>query len=270
MTAIEMSNEFDLLYNNVASNQAPGLTEYEKSVFLTKAQIQLLNSYFNPKGNKFQEGFDDSAKRQIDFSNIVKVLKQPTAITNTNNTIATFDGRSSLFNFPVNVLFVLNEQVETDAYSSHDVTKLNVVPINYEAYSVLMQKPYKYPMKRQAWRLMVSPAAAQSGDTVDKHTIVELIAPGNLTNYVVRYVKRPNPIVLIDLNDEYETLSIEGVSSVSPCELDESLHEEIVQRAVELAKAAYTGDTNTIISVGNASATNLGVVTSGNNRGGRE
>ena len=34
----EFSNEFDVLYNNIMSNQAPGLDEYEKSVFLTKAQ----------------------------------------------------------------------------------------------------------------------------------------------------------------------------------------------------------------------------------------
>ena len=38
MTNQEVSNEFDILYNNVTSNQAPGLDEYEKSVFLTKAQ----------------------------------------------------------------------------------------------------------------------------------------------------------------------------------------------------------------------------------------
>jgi len=37
MTIEEMSNEFDVLYNNVSSNQAPGLNEYEKSVLLTKA-----------------------------------------------------------------------------------------------------------------------------------------------------------------------------------------------------------------------------------------
>ena len=30
MTASEFSQEFDILYNNIASNQAPGLTEYEK------------------------------------------------------------------------------------------------------------------------------------------------------------------------------------------------------------------------------------------------
>ena len=29
MTNQEFSNEFDILYNNVTSNQAPGLDEYE-------------------------------------------------------------------------------------------------------------------------------------------------------------------------------------------------------------------------------------------------
>jgi hypothetical protein len=37
MNPTEMSNEFDILYNQVNSNQAPGIDEYEKSVFLTKS-----------------------------------------------------------------------------------------------------------------------------------------------------------------------------------------------------------------------------------------
>ncbi len=68
MTIQEFSNEFDVLYNNIMSNQAPGLDEYEKSVFLTKAQSEIIKNYFNPKGNKYQEGFDGSQKRQVDFS----------------------------------------------------------------------------------------------------------------------------------------------------------------------------------------------------------
>lgn len=35
MTLEEFSNEFDILYNNITSNQAPPLDEYEKSVLLT-------------------------------------------------------------------------------------------------------------------------------------------------------------------------------------------------------------------------------------------
>lgn len=75
MTNLEFSAEFDVLYNNITSNQAPGLDEYEKSVFLTKAQDEILKAYFNPKGNKLFEGFDDSTRRQIDFSNLVYQLR---------------------------------------------------------------------------------------------------------------------------------------------------------------------------------------------------
>ena len=47
MTTQEFSNEFEVLYNNIMSNQAPGLDEYEKSIFLTKAQEELVRDYFN-------------------------------------------------------------------------------------------------------------------------------------------------------------------------------------------------------------------------------
>ena len=42
MTPTEFSTEFDILYNNLASNAAPPLNEYEKSVFLTKAQLDIV------------------------------------------------------------------------------------------------------------------------------------------------------------------------------------------------------------------------------------
>ncbi len=67
MTTQEFSNEFDVLYNNIMSNQAPGLDEYEKSVFLTKAQLEILKNYFKPKGKKYGQGIEEKAKRQIEF-----------------------------------------------------------------------------------------------------------------------------------------------------------------------------------------------------------
>jgi hypothetical protein len=39
MTNAEFSNEFDVYYNSITSNQAPALDEYEKSVYLNKAQL---------------------------------------------------------------------------------------------------------------------------------------------------------------------------------------------------------------------------------------
>jgi hypothetical protein len=70
MNVTELSNRFDVLYNNITSSQAPGLDEYEKSVFLNKAQLEVLKNHLNQKGNKYGEGYDSSSKRQIEFSSL--------------------------------------------------------------------------------------------------------------------------------------------------------------------------------------------------------
>ena len=64
MTTQEFSDQFDVLYNNIGSDQAPGINEYEKSVFLTKAEKQLVREYFERSLNRTEVGFDDSIKRQ--------------------------------------------------------------------------------------------------------------------------------------------------------------------------------------------------------------
>ena len=53
----QFSAEFDLLYNNVTSNQAPGLNEYEKSLYLTKAQEEYVLSLYNGK-NPYGDSFE--------------------------------------------------------------------------------------------------------------------------------------------------------------------------------------------------------------------
>ena len=53
MDTTEFYNEFNLVYNNLASNQAPGLDKYEISVYLTKAQNMLIDSLY--KDSIFQK-----------------------------------------------------------------------------------------------------------------------------------------------------------------------------------------------------------------------
>ena len=55
MDVKEFSLEFDLLYNNIMSNKAPGLSEYEKSLFLTQAQESIvLDIYSGKYGDSFE------------------------------------------------------------------------------------------------------------------------------------------------------------------------------------------------------------------------
>lgn len=236
MTTQEFSNEFDVLYNNIMSNQAPGLDEYEKSVFLTKAQNEILKNYFNPKGNKYQEGFDGSPKRQIDFSSLVRVSEP--AITSDSSYIK-MDNRSKLYTIPTDILFIVNETAKLTSGSTSRY--LSVVPVSFDEYNRLMSKPYKCPLKNQGWRLL---QYSNSG-------IAELIAVGGeLSEYKIRYIKRPRPIILTDLDETYSNVSIDGETSISECELDPILHPEILQRAVELAKSAYTGDLKSSVELG--------------------
>ena len=110
MLAEEFSQEFDILYNNISSNQAPGLTEYEKSVFLTKAQDEIIKNYFTgkPNGNKYQEGIEDSAKRYSDFSCLITVATIPIDATATN----TIDSRRQVVKLPEDLMISLNEKFE--------------------------------------------------------------------------------------------------------------------------------------------------------------
>ena len=223
------------------SNQAPGLDEYEKSVFLTKAQLEILKNYFNPKGNKYGQGFDENAKRQIDFSTLITVAK-PSLYTPTDDYVK-FDDRSQLYKMPSDILLVLNE---TGINTVENGVKrlISIVPINYEEYARLMSKPWKQPLKNQGWRLF------QSAGKVDFISEVVIKYNSTLTDYKIRYVKRPKPIILANLADEYSKVSIEGLNTVTDCELDPILHPEILQRAVELAKSAYTGDLKSSIELG--------------------
>lgn len=309
MTIQEFSDEFDVLYNNITSNQAPGLDEYEKSVFLTKAQDEIVKSYFDPRSNKVQEGFDGSERRQIDFSMIMRsvvyeglrliidptdtdipddtpdtifsmgVLKKyikgsiipggiklrvsnvslpsssdpsssdPMAIIVRPFTNGVFDLRNNTLSVTIepDILTFVNEYVQVKRNKVS--RRLTVLPINYSEYDRLMNKPYKRPLKNQAWRLI---------DNSGYYNRAELIVGpiDEIEKYVIRYVKRPQAIIV----GELDGVTLDNKSHPQECELDPILHPEILQRAVELARAAYTGDLQSQVSLGQLSQTSIGVV----------
>lgn len=239
---VEMSNEFDVLFNNIMSNAAPSVNEYEKSVFLTKGQDEVLKNYFNPEGNKYKEGFDGSQKRQVDFSMLIRTLK-----TATLNTAGAFDTRSKVVDFPTDAMFIINEIVSAATNEAGKYVALSVTPLSYSEYSRLMAKPYKYPPKNICWRLL------NVDDTTTSRKAELITSYPYLKDYTVRYVKQPSPIILVDLDDNYSDVSLGGISTQTAYSLDPILIHEIVQRAVELAKAAYAGDTQSMVTMGERS-----------------
>ncbi len=226
MTLNEFSDSFDVLWNNIASNQAPGLNAYDKSVVLTKAEKEIIKNYFMPQSNQKQTGFDGSPKRQSDFAALMKNV-----VLTVNNTATKFDARSTAYDMPDDLFITINEQITSNASGINSI--YTVLPITFDEYGKLMQKPYKYPTKNTAWKLMTS------------ENVAEIIGRFEGTPaYKMRYIKKPKPIILVDLNTIDSSLSIDGISTATQCELSEHLHDEILQRAVEIAKAAYATDAN--------------------------
>lgn len=280
MTTTEFSNQFDLLFNNILSNQAPGLNEYEKSFFLTKAQDEIVKNYFQAEsnGNTVKKGFDDTAIRQMDFSDLIvsKTIQEETG----DNAVPSVDPRALVYKIPKDdrVYIIINESLYL-MVNQEGKLKVNgirqVVPIKYTNYMRLMSKPFKEPLKNMAWRIITQgregDADVDTSTPVDKpisdpttvaksvSSKVEIVITSadknryksngetNTIQYNIRYVRKPRPIILTNLSDSFgEDLSIDGYKQAMTCELNESTHEAILQRAVELAKIAWAGNANDV------------------------
>ena len=262
MNTQEFSDSFDTLLNSYASQAVFGeqaakseivLDEYEKSVLLTQAQDIVLKSYFESRTNAQGEGFDDSTKRQVDFSSLIKVAE----LSQAEDQSKVFDDRGIIYNMPLrkypidnggtitweekegttDVLFILNEKLLTTMGG----IKKNyvVVPINFKEYDREMSKAYAQPLKKQAWRMFQN---QEQGFDIQSEVIPRwnLTAKERITGYKIRYVRRAYPIVLTDLPDGME---IDGFTKEQECELNPILHPEILQKAVELAVTTRGGIT---------------------------
>jgi hypothetical protein len=236
MKTTEFDSEFDILWNNITSNQAPGLNAYEKSVFLTKAQNQLLSEYFNHRTDISDGGFDNSEKRQIDFSKLI--------VTNSYSPISAqnkIDSRSFVFEVDEAILYVLNEFLEDTINSETCI--YTIIPLSYDEYRRLMMKPYKYPNKGCAWRLINNDKYEVIYHRQNIGTLKAIPDPTELIIYKVRCVRRPCPIILENLTSLGVT--IDGETAITQCELPEEIHHEVLERAVTLAKIAWQGSTMT-------------------------
>ena len=251
MTNTEFSNEFDVLYNSITSNQAPGLDEYEKSVFLTKAQSDIIREYFNSRVDGTDGGFDGSQKRQYDFSQLITVAMLSAYNTSTVGGPMPLNPNASLYMFPEDYFLSVNEGF-TVAQKNGNPTYYSVIAISYSDYEKLMQKPYPYPPKKSVWRVFTNALTKSSSGKTITVPVAEVLGKFPTSNniYKLRYVKKPSPIVLIDISDE--GLTIDGVSAETSCTLPPQLHKEILERAVTLAKIAYqAGTTSTLANQGN-------------------
>ena len=215
MTIGELSTEFDLLYNNISSNKAPGLTEYEKSVFLTQAQERLILEFYS--GDRVNIGADTTEEVREYLSNFIekKVLQEDT--TNTN-----IIGEKA-YKLPSDLWFVLQEYVTQIKKDCDSATIKYVVPTTFDDFVKRSRSPFS-GVDTQVLRL-----AEKNSHFL--HTKIKY------KDYVITYIRKPKPIILEDLSDY--NLSIDGITTISEPEIASQLHRQLLLTAVQIAKSVW-------------------------------
>ena len=207
MTTDEFSNEFDVLIQPYLQDKQFGTVdklsfdEYEKSVFLTKAQEDIILEYYSGK-NPFGNSFEETEEVRRFLSNIVKEA----SLEKTGNNI---------YKSPDDLWFITYEKV----VMGNCIKNIQVIPVTQDELNRILNNPFKGASDRRVLRL----------DIGDK---IELISNKQIDSYTIRYISKPRPIILTDLTNG---LSINEVTEQTECELNPAIHRTILNRAVTLA-----------------------------------
>lgn len=232
MTTQEFSIEFDILYNNLASNAAPPLNEYEKSVFLTKAQSDIVLELYSGRNN-LGLAFESSEEVRRYLSSLEHKEKSKASFAPTSE-----EGDKPILgewkvDFPEEVWFVTREEFK----------EIQVIPITQDEYWKIKDNPFRGAKKGKRvlriGQILLQNEYATPSDPWDRES--------NSFDYYYYGLKKPTPIILPDENYTAD-LTIDGKSlsdyvDLDPQEIDihPSLHRMILDRAVLLAKQAYIG-----------------------------
>ena len=217
----EWSLAFDQLYNNITSNQAPGVNEYEKSKFLTSAQRAVVIGLYN---GTIKESFEETEELTDYLSALVAQQDKCIEITAGLSHVVP---ESQLFKLPDDLMFRTLE-ICTVATDNCGEMQAIVTPVTQDEYWRTSRNPFKGANDHRVLRLTY-------GIGTTKYS--ELISKWPITKYTVRYLKNPEPIILVDLSED--GLSIEGKTAPKTCQLSERIHDIILAEAVRQAKAVW-------------------------------
>lgn len=226
----EFSNEFDTLINSFSQGDMRfplSFDEYEKSVFLSKAQDEVVEGLYT--GKILGESFEDTEQLRRYLANLVKTVILPCRVAANG-----LSDKSVFAVLPDDAWFITYESVTLNSESPCiNGREIQVIPVTQDEYHRIKRNPFRKPNSRKALRLDIG------------NSMVELISEEEIREYLVRYMSKPDPIVLIDLP---KGLSINNVNTKTECKLNPGIHRMILELAVNTAiKSRVSSAGNNIV-----------------------
>lgn len=228
MTTKEFSDAFDTLLNGYSTQMNFGdsasmggmvLDEYEKSLFLTQAQEQIVVELYTGRNNKLSS-FEKTEELRSNLKGLIKT-DTPTESKEGFKGISKY---SKFFILPDDVLFITYEAATIDDESAgcKNGSEISITPVTQDEFNRVMNNPFRQASKRRALRL---------DNGLD---VAEIVTKYNIKDYTIRYLSKPKPIVLANLGE----VSIDKENKITECKLDSAMHRYILERAVALAIAS--------------------------------
>lgn len=277
MNTKEFSEQFDTLYNQqyylMFSVQNPvALDEYEKSVFLTRAQENVVETLYRA-GYGIPEGFEKTeyARRMLQqlvlntegvslndpsqFTGDIQIYAEQIVpqIKTTEDSYIFFLADPSVFAdspCPLGYYGIIYEQATFGGDDLCAAGKIaDIVPVKHDDLHRILRNPFRGTSIRRVLRVDHSGEMWNLTSNLPDDSYIgllgqfmaypiELISKYPIAKYFARVIRKPFPIILVSLDDD--SPSIEGFKDKMECELNPAVHRTILEEAVKLALASKT------------------------------
>lgn len=230
MTTKEFSDAFDTMLNSYGDFSGTlAFDEYEKSLFLTQAQEQIVIELYTGRNSK-GGSFEKTEEMRASLKSLIK-----TSPCDSIGELKGISKCSKFFTLPKDVLFITYESATLDDKTAgcKNGSEILIVPVTQDEFNTIMENPFRQASKRRALRL-------DYGTINDDINVAEIVTKYNIKDYTIRYLSKPTPIILADLDG----LSIDKETKTTECKLNSVLHKSILERAVLLALSSRNMQNN--------------------------
>lgn len=259
MNKDEFRSQFDVLYNSIAANIAPSVDDYEKSVFLTKAQEEYVVSLYSGRGTDLSfESTEEARRYLVDITATLDFYSEDSGeenkfveVTQTGSKYHIYKiDKSKLPNgSDTKILFITLETFQLKSSDCESIASdvFEVIPIKHDDFNRIIKNPFTGMTDRRALRV-----ETDGGD-------IYLYSKQEIGKYTMTYIRRPYPIIVetqtnmenynVSINGETKSLYLKypernlliSADNGEVCELNPILHQFILDKAVAYAKASFEG-----------------------------
>lgn len=271
MNNIELSNQFDTLVSSYRrfkdfDDKEPMDTlefdEYEKSLYLTKAQEELVLSLYNGK-NPYGDSFESTEELRRHLAPLVKEAKLSPidAETGLNGFQPAFNDTTGITDMdPVDGATIVPN-------GDTGITSINFKPKSDLKYLGIDKNSKFFELPKDLWfityeSVIISDAKCENKTSLEvfpvrqdeyhrikknpfrgtnsrralrldlANNLIEIVSKHAVTDYYVRYFKKLMPIVLENMPNG---VTVSGIAEKTECELHEVLHQRLLELAVTMA-----------------------------------